>query len=91
MAGRDRARKRKCLERLTWSEDGAVRMIDVDAPTIAQNVDVQTIAIADSKISRCEANLWFHVQQISFERGPHSNAPLVRTRIAVKGAYARRS
>jgi len=31
------------MERLTWGEDGAVRMTDVDAPTIEQNVDVSTI------------------------------------------------
>jgi hypothetical protein len=43
------AEKRKCLERPTWSEDGAVRMMHVDAPTIEQNVGVPTIALSGSK------------------------------------------
>jgi hypothetical protein len=43
------AEKRKCLERLTWGEDGAVRMMHVDAPTIAHNVGASTIVLGGSK------------------------------------------
>ena len=43
------AEKRKCLERPTWGEESAVRMMHVGVPTIGQNVDASTIALSGTK------------------------------------------